>query len=179
MLGCKPKGRFTEQHDVFFGIARSLKELVPHLTNFWPEAKRSLHIDAWRQVTSIEGYSLTVVEKENVALESSVKKVFFLNLGGYKKNEFDEFHYKMLTVAENSAAAIKKAKQESFYKHVGFKGASSHVDDKYGVDIDDAYALDDILNSDFKNKFSIIISEVEKEADEIHLGYLQFWKIKN
>ena len=28
LLGCRPPGRFTEQHDIFFGIGNSLKELV-------------------------------------------------------------------------------------------------------------------------------------------------------
>jgi len=63
LAGCKPKGRFTEQHDIFFGIANSLKELVPNLNDFWPEAKRNLHIDAWRQVTSIAGYTIEIIPK--------------------------------------------------------------------------------------------------------------------
>lgn len=47
MLGCTPKGRFTEQHDIFFGIGSNLKELVPDMKDFWPEAKGRIHIDAW------------------------------------------------------------------------------------------------------------------------------------
>ena len=31
MLGCTPEGRFTEQHDIFFGIGYSLKELIPKI----------------------------------------------------------------------------------------------------------------------------------------------------
>lgn len=46
MLGCKPKGRFTEQHDIFFGIGNSLKDLIPQMKIFWPEAKGQIHIDA-------------------------------------------------------------------------------------------------------------------------------------
>ena len=46
MLGCTPKGRFTEQHDIFFGIGTSLKELVADMKSFWPEAKGKIHIDA-------------------------------------------------------------------------------------------------------------------------------------
>jgi len=34
LLGCKPPGRHTEQHDVFFGIARSLRDLVPEIQAF-------------------------------------------------------------------------------------------------------------------------------------------------
>jgi hypothetical protein len=39
LLGCKPLGRNTEQHDIFFGIADSLPELKPEILNFWPEAQ--------------------------------------------------------------------------------------------------------------------------------------------
>ncbi|MEZ4787007.1 MAG: DUF1543 domain-containing protein [Flavobacterium haoranii] len=39
MLGCTPKGRITEQHDIFFGIAPSLFELKTDLYDFWPEAE--------------------------------------------------------------------------------------------------------------------------------------------
>jgi hypothetical protein len=51
MLGCTPKGRFTEQHDIFFGIGTSVKELVPDMKAFWPDAKGKIHIDAWQKVT--------------------------------------------------------------------------------------------------------------------------------
>ena len=43
MLGCTPKGRFTEQHDIFFGIGTSIKELVPDMKAFWPEAKGKIY----------------------------------------------------------------------------------------------------------------------------------------
>ena len=39
IIGCTPKGRHTEQHDVFFGIAENIRDLVPEMINFWPEAK--------------------------------------------------------------------------------------------------------------------------------------------
>ena len=48
MVGCRPAGRNTEQHDVFFGIGKEVKDIIPDLYNFWPEAKRKIHLDAWR-----------------------------------------------------------------------------------------------------------------------------------
>ena len=38
-------------------------------------------------------------------------KLFFLNLGGYKEGDFEEYHYKVVTVAKSKAEAIKKAKK--------------------------------------------------------------------
>ena len=40
LLGCKPPGRHTEQHDIFFGIAAELRDLVPEIQQFWPGLKR-------------------------------------------------------------------------------------------------------------------------------------------
>lgn len=177
LIGCKPEGRHTEQHDVYFGIANELKDLVPQLIAFWPEAKAKMHIDGWQTITSVEGYSVEVVEKGNE--EATDKKLFFINLGGYKKNVFDEFHYKVLTVAVNKGEAIQQAKQTAFYRHTGFEGAPSHIDDKYGIDVDDLYEITDILTSELKEKYSIIVkpSATEKSADELHLGYFPLDKI--
>ena len=176
LLGCRPKGRLTEQHDVFFGIATSLKKLIPHMIKAWPEAKKNMHIDAWREVTYQDGYAIKVIAK-NKAIESK-QKLFFINLGGYKKEEFEEYHYKMLAAGKNAAAAIKNAKQANFYKHAGFRGAESHVDDKYGIDVDDVYILKDILAPVFKEKYTIELEKKELCADKIHLGYLMLKKIK-
>jgi hypothetical protein len=60
VIGCKPKGRFTEQHDVFFGIGTTLKELLPEMKAFWPEAKGKIHIDSWREITTVENHSITI-----------------------------------------------------------------------------------------------------------------------
>ena len=47
----------------------------------------------------------------------------------------------MLSVGADKAAAIMQAKKTAFYKHTGFVGAPSHVDDKYGVDVDDLHEI--------------------------------------
>ena len=177
LLGCRPKGRLTEQHDIFFGIANDLKDLIPDINAFWPEAKNNIHIDAWREVNYVDGYNLTVVSR-NVMSEIQPAQLYFFNLGGYKSNEFDEFHYKMLIVANDKEEAIKQSKQTAFYKHTGFKGAPAHVDDKYGIDVDDMYAINDILAKKYKEEYTIALSEnAVGIEDEIHLGYLPLYKI--
>lgn len=177
MIGCKPKGRLTEQHDIFFGIAPTLLDLKQDLINFWPEAKRKIHVDAWQKITQIEDYQIEIVEK-NQLLENN-EKLFFINLGGYKENEFEEYHYKVLAVAKNKAAAIKKSKKTSFFKHCSLEGTgASHIDDKYGVDVDDIYAIADILLPKFKENFKIKITKTEfATEDEKHIGYLKLDKL--
>ncbi|GAB3812078.1 hypothetical protein GCM10028895_02770 [Pontibacter rugosus] len=152
MLGCRPAGRNTEQHDVFFGIGNTVKDLIPDIKAFWPEAKGNLHVDAWREVRQVRDFKITVVPQEG-AVEESMNSLFFLNLGGYKAGEFEEFHYKMLAVATDKSAAIRQARQTAFYKHTGSKGAASHIDDKYGVDVDELHQVKDILPAHHKQKY--------------------------
>lgn len=171
LLGCKPHGRFTEQHDIFFGVGRSLKDLLPDILASWP-GPHKIHIDAWREVTETDGYSISLLPKEHTGVALKDKQLFFLNLGGYKENEFEEYHYKMLAVASDKSEAIKQAKATAFYKHTGFKGADSHIDDKYGVDVDDLYEIEDILPASIKEKYTIVITPAEGiEKDEWRLGY--------
>jgi hypothetical protein len=111
LVGCRPPGRFTEQHDMFFGIAETPAGLIPKLNSFWPEARGRLHVDA-------------------------------------------------------------------FYKHTGFKGAPSHIDDKWGVDVDDVYEIEDILPPSDREQFSVHIAPATPAAaDPLLLGYITFDKL--
>jgi len=75
MLGCTPKGRLTEQHDVFFGIGSSLADLIPNIKQFWPEAKGKIHIDAWQKVTFIDGFSIEIINRNEII--KNKEKLFF------------------------------------------------------------------------------------------------------
>ena len=177
LLGCKPQGRLTEQHDIFFGIAEHLKDLLPAMKSFWPEAKGNFHLDAWREVTQVGDYKVNVVPKK-VSSENFAPYIFFINLGGYKPGEFEEFHYKMLVSGKDSAEAIQLGKQTAFYKHTGFKGATSHIDDKYGIDTDDIFKVEDILDSSYKEKYSLEVSlNADAPEDKMNLGYIPIKKL--
>ena len=171
LIGCSPASRHTEQHDIFFAIGNSIKEIIPEVIAFWPEAKGKLHFDAWRIVNKVDGFKVEVVENETANNEASL---FFINLGGYKPNEFEEFHYKMLVAAKDKGEAIQQAKKTAFYRHTGFKGANSHVDDKYGVDVDNVYEIKDVLPQSVKNRYNLLITrDAELPEDKIHLGYFK------
>lgn len=172
ILGCTPKGRNTEQHDSFFGIGNNLKDLLPQIEKFWPDAGNK-HIDSWREVTCVENFTIKIFNKQTAPVLND-NKLFFLNLGGYKPGDMEEYHYKLLAVANNKADAIKFAKQTAFYKHTGFKGATSHIDDKYGVDVDDVYEITEILPQYIKEKYSIVIEKTAAlTEDELHIGYVK------
>ena len=175
LLGCRPKGRYTEQHDVLFAIGTTLKSIAPQILNFWPEAKGVIHVDAWREVTVVNGFNISIVAKtKDVEINHQPIQLFFINLGGYKQHEFDEFHYKMIVAATDTSGAIAQAKQTAFYKHTGFKSAPSHIDDKYGIDVDDLFEIKEILAPALKEKYTINLAPtVITKEDEIHLGYFK------
>jgi len=113
IIGCTPKGRHTEQHDVFFGIAENIRDLVPEMINFWPEAKRKLHVDAYREVNFVNGYQVEVVEKSK---KSTAETLFFFNLGGYLPDVLQEYHQQVLVVEKSLSEATQKVKSSAFYK---------------------------------------------------------------
>lgn len=178
LIGCTPKGRHTEQHDVFFGIAQNLKELIPQLKEFWPEAIDNMHVDAFREIKVVDDYAVTVMSRNDNTISEA--QLFFVNLGGYKPHEFDEFHYKMLIATQDKANALQKAKETTFYKHTGYQGAASHIDDKYGVDVDDFFAIEDILEPSLKEQYKIVLKKNMEivQPDIYHLGYFKLSKIE-
>jgi hypothetical protein len=176
LIGSKAPNRHVEQHDYFFGIAKHIKDLVPDLKAFWPEAGNSIHLDGWREVKAVDGYQIKVVEREEAV--PTAKKLFFINLGGYQRNKLEEQHYVVLTVQEDRALAVQNAKKTLFFKSNTIKGATSHIDDKYGVDVDDIYNIEDILTPGHKDRYHINISAAsELEEDEIKLGYFKLNKL--
>ena len=179
LLGSKAPGRHVEQHDFFFGIGFELRDLVKEIKLFWPEAGDKIHIDAWREVTAIDGHRINIISKGEHKSSDVNKKLFFINLGGYQENKFEEQHYTLLTVKADRASAFNEAKETLFFKHNHFGGASSHIDDKYGIDVDDIYQIDDILSPKQKELYRIEITPaMDLEEDPIHLGYLKLSALK-
>lgn len=177
ILGATPPGRNIEQHDVFFGIAESLKDLVEDMKAFWKEAKGKIHIDCYQEVKFVDGYEVQIVERGE---QTSEEQLYFINLGGYKRGYFEEFHEQHLVVGNSMSDAVKRAKSTEFYKTMGFKGATSHIDEKLGVDIDDIFPVKEILPTDMKKKYaiSLVKSEAENQENFVSLGYLKIDKVQ-
>lgn len=179
LLGSKAPGRNVEQHDYFFGIGHSLKELVPEMRAFWREAGASLHLDGWREVTAVDGYRVSVISSESAREEVASKRLFFINLGGYQEGRFEEQHYTVLTAKESKDQAFREAKKTLFYQQKTFEGpgsfgASAHIDDRYGIDVDDLYEIREILPPSQKERYSVVLTHEDNLAqDLLHLGYFK------
>jgi hypothetical protein len=73
---------------------------------------------------------------------------------------------------------LRVAKRSAFYKHTGFKEAPAHIDDKFGVDVDDLHQVREILAPDLKDLYSLRITPIDSpETDKLYLGYFPFDKL--
>ena len=168
LIGCKPDGRHIEQHDIFFGIAADPAALISQMETFWPDGGK-LHLDAWRKVTRVGTVAVTVLPRsagngatgqppEQSAI-SSARHLFFINMGGYQPEVFEEYHHKLLSVQADRSGAITAAKQSDFYK----QATQSHIDDQYGVDIDDLYNVEDILPEALKQHYYLGFTDIRTD----------------
>lgn len=177
LLGAKPLQRIVKQHDYFFGVAESLAELVPQMRTFWPEAGSSLHIDGWRESTAVENYAVQVVIKSADQAAQQTNRLFFINLGGYQSGKLEEQNYTLLTVQEDRNGAIKTSTLTDFFKQqsiASVKSASAHIDEKYGIDVDEVYRIEDVLPSQVTDRYQIILPPATGPIkDEIYLGYFK------
>lgn len=80
----------------------------------------------------------------------------------------------MLAAATEKSDAIKEAKKTAFFKHTHFEGANAHIDDKYGIDVDDMYKIEELLSPSTLEKYAIVLTEAkEDKPDLLHLGYFK------
>ena len=165
----------TELHDVVFVVGESIEMSYERLMDKWFGDPLRLHIDSWIELRCVDGYRISL----RPSPAATDRKLYFINLGGYKPGEFEEYHYKTIVAGPDKGAAVRRSKETAFYKHVGFKGAESHIDDKYGIDVDDAHEIDDILPPDTKGTYMLeVLPATGGAEDELHIGYVKLEKLK-
>ena len=209
-IGARPPGRLIEQHDVMFVIANSLSETIESVNQHWPAVKNNWHLDAWREVKRVGDYQILLskdslskdgLSKDNAVadnifaddrvdnkLDSQGKQLYFVNLGGYLPGQFEEFHYKTLVVAETLGKATAQVKKTAFYQDYTFDNvdtaksgvATSHVDDKYQLDLDDIHCVADLLPKDVALTIQPLTEHEKNQLpdDALHIGYLSLKQIR-
>lgn len=175
IVGCRPEGRLTEQHDVFFCIAEQLSDCVPLLQDFWPNTR--LHIDSYMIINSIQGHDISIASKKEKAGNDA--RIFFVNLGPYIRGQMEEFHHKALCVANSRKEAIAFIKKNADFSHLSSKVFQLHTDDSFGFDVDEIFEVEEALPLEQREKFSIELSPTASEfKNELHIGYLPLTDIK-
>jgi hypothetical protein len=129
-----------EVHDIRFIVADNLEQTYELLKKSWWGTPKSLHIDAWGILNHADGYDITFEKQE----PDTVKKLFYINVGGYDHLQFTELHKNIFVVAEDEKEAKKKALAQ--IKSWG----SGHKDNLYEIDnvLNLALALN--VSQDFK-----------------------------
>ena len=204
LLGCTPKARNVEQHDVMFGVAKTIDELTESMKAFWHKAhttellagvkkiypnidlallekellnpmlrRDKVHIDGWMQVNYIDGYRVDILPKHAAGGNNGLR-LYFINLGGYKAGEFEEFHKKFFVVAQNISEALTKAKEHVFMKEYSAENQGNigvaHLDDQHKIDFeaDDIICVSDKLD----DSYVLQLEQVESHPEnKLIIGY--------
>ena len=117
-----------ELHDMRFVAAERIEDTYDTLRRDWWGKPGSLHLDAWVELTHVDGFDVTLRPEPFAGPE----KLFYVNLGGYD-GSFMENHRNIFVVADSKDVAKKKALALG-------KGLDDlHRDDQY--DIDDVLCL--------------------------------------
>lgn len=96
-----------EVHDIQFVAANKPQDAWPALREAWFGDSDKIHIDGYSRVTWVNGYSVTLSPEPS----TSSKRLFFVNVGGYRSDTLAELHEFDLFVAEDAMQAKKEALQ--------------------------------------------------------------------
>jgi hypothetical protein len=105
-LGGKAKGCNIELHDVVFIVTDNIENSYSDLINKWFGTPSIVHIDAYVELTNVDGYEISPTAS-NVTNDMNL---YFINMGGYKKDYFGEMHYFNFIVAKSLDEAKIRAK---------------------------------------------------------------------
>ena len=155
-------------------------------------SKNSLSKDGWSKDNALadkmSADNIFAEDRVDNKLDNQGKQLYFVNLGGYLPGQFEEFHYKTLVIAETLGKATAQVKKTAFYQDYTFDNvdtaksgvATSHVDDKHQLDLDDIHCVADLLPNDVALTIQPL-TEPEKNQlpyDALHIGYLSLKQIK-
>ena len=114
--GSAPKANI-EVHDVQFVVGDCIEDTYDELIERWYGNKKGLHIDSYKEIKGADGYSISLEQ----ASSPNENNLYFVNVGGYRKDKLSEIHDFTLCVACNESEAKEKALnlllKESLLKH--------------------------------------------------------------
>lgn len=125
-LGGHTQNSYIEVHDVVFIVAKTTKEATKKIRKAWFGVDKSLHVDSWFAIESIEGYDVRVIKTKPIHQKNAL---YFVNLGYYVAAELGEQHFMKLVVAKSKKEAIKSA-MDQFSADVEM----IHIDDLYDLE---------------------------------------------
>lgn len=145
-IGGSVKAANIEVHDLQFVVAESMEDTYDILRENWYGT--SLHLDEYKEVKGADGYAIEISDTPDMI----GKELFFMNMGGYRRDTFGEFHEYRLYVADNAAQVEKRAAEELL-----LQTDSSHTDNVHRVE--------DIMKSADHEKYYIRLVPSEGHFD--------------
>lgn len=106
-VGGKTPTSLIEVHDIHFAIGETIEDTYDQIRDQWWGTSKSLHLDAWGALTSVENYNVLLKSKPSA---NDINNLYFINLGGYDPNEFSELHKNIFVIAKSEDEAKHKAK---------------------------------------------------------------------
>lgn len=97
-----------EVHDLRFAVGESLEATVPALRASWWGKPSSLHIDGYAELTEVDGWQVELVLGR--PLSPPLRKLWFVNLGGYTPGLFGEQHNYLFLAGESKAEVWARAR---------------------------------------------------------------------
>ena len=155
VLGGRAKKCNIELHDVVFVCGENIEDTYLQLLDKWFGMPEKMHIDSYLLLDQVDGYKIELSEVEPAQSE----KLFFINMGAYKKGDFMEHHANGFLIG-NSALEVKNRAKRILL--AGYD--EQHKDDLY--EIDDLLAIDKIG----AYHVNLIKNGITKELDPVN-GY--------
>jgi len=100
-----------ELHDMRFVVGESLEATIPQLREAWWGKPGSLHIDAYAELTEVDGWQVEVVQ--GAAPEEPRRTLWFVNIGGYTPAMFGEQHHYLFLAGDERAKVWTRARNLS------------------------------------------------------------------
>ena len=105
-LGGRAKKCNTELHDVVFSYGNKIEDTYIDLLEKWFGQPDRLHLDSWVILNYIDGYE--IILKKTKSFDNN--KLYFINLGGYDPNKFEELHESKFMIGSTDKEVKKRAK---------------------------------------------------------------------
>ena len=121
VLGGKANNANVELHDVRWVVGSKIEDTFNVLRRDWFGLIEGLHIDSFKKIKYVDGYSINLKKAENNKIKNqtlvnrkkaSKKTLWFVNVGGYEPNSMQEKHEFGLVVASSALEAKNLAKSK-------------------------------------------------------------------
>lgn len=140
-IGGKVEKANIEVHDVQFVIADKIEDTFQTLRDNWYGDR--LHMDEYKVVEGADGYRIELAESP----QQTEQELYFVNMGGYTKEQFGELH----------EHALFTAKSEEETREKGNTGLLSQADTRH---VDAVFRLEErMIGADGKQYYLRLVRD--------------------